>query len=49
MNTERLEALAKLTTEGLLKAPRVHRFPLDQAAEAIKLLGHSDGKIVVTI
>jgi NADPH:quinone reductase-like Zn-dependent oxidoreductase len=49
MNTERLEALAKLTTEGKLKAPRVHKFPLDQAGEAIKLLGHSDGKIVVTI
>lgn len=49
MNTERLEALAKLAADGKLKAPRVHKFPLEKAGEAIKLLGHSDGKIVVTI
>lgn len=49
MNTERLEALAQLAAAGKLKAPRVHKFPLEQAGEAIKLLGHSDGKIVVTV
>jgi NADPH:quinone reductase-like Zn-dependent oxidoreductase len=49
MNTERLEALAKLAADGKLKAPRVHKFSLDEAGEALKLLGHSDGKIIVTI
>ena len=49
MNTERLETLAKLAADGKLKAPRVHKFPLEQAGEAFELLGHSDGKIVVTV
>ena len=49
MNTERLEALAKLAADGKLKAPRIHKFPLEKAGEAFKLLGHSDGKIVVTL
>jgi NADPH:quinone reductase-like Zn-dependent oxidoreductase len=49
MNTERLEIVAKLAAEGKLKAPRLHKFPLEKAGEAIKLLGHSDGKIVVTV
>jgi NADPH:quinone reductase len=48
MNTERLETLAKLAADGKLKAPRVHQFPLEKAGEAFQLLGHSDGKIVVT-
>jgi NADPH:quinone reductase-like Zn-dependent oxidoreductase len=49
VNTERLETLAKLSAEGKLKAPRIHRFPLDKANEAFQLLGQTDGKIVVTI
>jgi NADPH:quinone reductase-like Zn-dependent oxidoreductase len=48
MNTERLEILAKLAADGKLKAPRVHKFPLEKAGEAFKLLGQTDGKIVVT-
>jgi NADPH2:quinone reductase len=49
VNTERLDNLAKLSADGRLKAPRIHKFPLEEAGEAFKLLGHSDGKIVVTI
>jgi NADPH:quinone reductase-like Zn-dependent oxidoreductase len=49
MNTERLDSLAKLAADGKLKAPRVHKFPLEQAGEAFKLLGKTDGKIVVTV
>lgn len=49
MNTERLEALAELAAAGKLKAPRIHKFPLDKAGEAFKILGQTDGKIVVTI
>ena len=48
MNTERLDAVAKLAADGKLKAPRIHKFPLNQANEAFKLLGKTDGKIVVT-
>lgn len=48
-NTERLEALAKLAAEGKLKAPRIHKFPLDKSDEAFKLLGQTDGKVVVTL
>ena len=48
-NTERLETLAKLSADGKLKAPRIHKFPLVKAGEAFKLLGQTDGKIVVTI
>jgi NADPH:quinone reductase-like Zn-dependent oxidoreductase len=48
-NTERLEALAKLAAEGKLKAPRIHNFPLDKSDEAFKLLGQTDGKVVVTL
>jgi NADPH2:quinone reductase len=49
VNTERLETLAKLSADGKLKAPRIHEFPVDKANEAFKILGQSDGKIVVTI
>jgi NADPH:quinone reductase len=49
MNTERLETLAKLAADGKLKAPRIHTFPLDKAGEAFKLLGQTDGKLVVTV
>lgn len=48
MNTERLEAVAKLAADGKLKTPRIHKFPLNEANEAFKLLGKTDGKIVVT-
>ena len=48
MNTERLDAVAKLAADGKLKAPRIHKFPLNEANEAFKLLGKTDGKIVVT-
>jgi NADPH:quinone reductase-like Zn-dependent oxidoreductase len=48
-NTERLEALAKLAADGKLKAPRIHKFPLDKSDEAFKLLGQTDGKVVVTL
>ena len=44
-----METVAKLAADGKLKAPRIHRFPLEKAGEAIKLLGQTDGKIVVTI
>ncbi|HEY8816938.1 MAG TPA: NADP-dependent oxidoreductase [Candidatus Dormibacteraeota bacterium] len=49
MNTQRLETLAKLAADGKLKAPRVHKFPLDRAAEAFELLGKTDGKLVITV
>ncbi len=49
VNTERLETLAKLSADGKLKAPRIHKFPLDKAPEAFKLLGQTDGKIVITL
>jgi NADPH2:quinone reductase len=49
VNTERLETLAKLSAGGKLKAPRIHKFTLDEAGEGFKLLGQTDGKIVVTV
>ncbi len=49
VNTERLETLAKLSADGKLKAPRIHKYPLDKAGEAFKLLGQTDGKLVVTV
>ena len=49
VNPERLETLAKLSADGKLKAPRIHKFALDQAGEAFKLLGHTDGKLVITL
>jgi NADPH:quinone reductase-like Zn-dependent oxidoreductase len=48
VNTERLQTLAKLSADGKLKAPRIHQFPLDEAGEAFKVLGHTDGKLVIT-
>jgi NADPH2:quinone reductase len=49
VNTERLETLAKLSADGKLKAPRIHEFPLDKANEAFKILGQTDGKVVITL
>jgi NADPH:quinone reductase len=49
VNTDRLEALAKLAADHKLKAPRIQTFPLEQAGEAFKLLGHAGGKLVVQI
>jgi NADPH2:quinone reductase len=49
VNTERLETLAKLSTDGKLRAPRIRTFPLEQAGEAFKLLGQSGGKLVVEV
>ena len=49
VNTERLETLAGLASEGKLKAPRIRTFPLELAGEAFKLLGQGGGKLVVTI
>jgi NADPH:quinone reductase-like Zn-dependent oxidoreductase len=49
VNTSRLETLAKLSADGKLKAPRIHEFPLDKAGEAFQLLGHTDGKVVITL
>jgi len=49
VNPERLETLAKLSADGKLKAPRIHRFGLDQAGDAFKLLGQTDGKLVITL
>jgi hypothetical protein len=40
---------AAASADGKLKAPRIHKFPLVKAGEAFKLLGQTDGKIVVTI
>jgi NADPH:quinone reductase len=51
VTTERLAQLAELTAHGKLKAPRMHTFPLEQAGDAIKLVGEggAGGKVVVTI
>jgi NADPH:quinone reductase-like Zn-dependent oxidoreductase len=49
VTSERLETLAKLASDGKLKAPRIRTFPLDQAGEAFKLLGQVGGKLVVKI
>jgi NADPH:quinone reductase-like Zn-dependent oxidoreductase len=49
VNTQRLETLAELSATGKLKAPRIHKFPLDKAGEAFRVLGQADGKIVVTV
>jgi NADPH:quinone reductase-like Zn-dependent oxidoreductase len=49
VNTQRLETLAELSAMGKLKAPRIHKFPLDKAGDAFRVLGQGDGKIVVTV
>jgi NADPH:quinone reductase-like Zn-dependent oxidoreductase len=49
VNTQRLETLAELSATGKLKAPRIHKFPLDKAGDAFRVLGQGDGKIVVTV
>jgi NADPH:quinone reductase len=49
VTAQRLETLAELSASGKLKAPRIRTFPLDQANEAIKLLGQTGGKLVVKI
>jgi NADPH2:quinone reductase len=49
VTTERLGHLAALAADGKLHAPRIQTFALDKAGEAFKLLGHSGGKLVVTI
>jgi NADPH:quinone reductase-like Zn-dependent oxidoreductase len=50
VTAERLAHLAELAAAGKLKAPRIRTFPLEQAGDAFKLLGQSDGgKLVVKI
>jgi len=49
VTAERLGHLAALVADGKLRAPRIQTFTLEQAGEAFKLLGHSGGKLVVTI
>jgi NADPH:quinone reductase-like Zn-dependent oxidoreductase len=49
VTTKRLEHLAELAAAGKLKAPRIRTFPLEQAGEGFKLLGHGGGKLVVKI
>jgi NADPH2:quinone reductase len=49
VTTERLTQLATLRAEGKLKAPMIHTYALEDAGNAFKALGHSGGKIVVTI
>jgi NADPH2:quinone reductase len=49
VTTERLEHLAGLAAAGKFKAPQIHTFALAQAGDALKLLGHGSGKIVVKI
>jgi NADPH:quinone reductase len=49
VTAQRLETLAALAVDGKLKAPRIRTFPLEQAGEALKLLGQTGGKIVVKI
>jgi NADPH:quinone reductase len=49
VTTERLTQLAKFCAEGKLKAPMIHTYALEDAGNAFKALGHSGGKIVVTI
>jgi NADPH:quinone reductase-like Zn-dependent oxidoreductase len=46
---ERLEQLADLAAGGMLKAPRIRTFPLEQSGDAFKLLGHIGGKLVVNL
>ena len=49
VTTERLTQLSTLHAEGKLKAPMIHTYALEDAAEAFKAFGHRGGKIVVTI
>jgi NADPH:quinone reductase len=51
VTTERLTQLAKLMTDGKLKAPRIRTFALEQAGDAFKLIGQggAGGKLVVKI
>jgi NADPH:quinone reductase len=49
VTTQRLEHLADQSAKGKLKAPRIRTFPLEQAGDAFKLLGHGGGKLVVKI
>jgi NADPH2:quinone reductase len=49
VTAKRLEHLAGLAAGKKLKAPRIRTFPLEQAGEAFKLLGHTGGKLVVKI
>jgi NADPH:quinone reductase-like Zn-dependent oxidoreductase len=48
---EQLEALGGLVENGRLRVEVTHEFPLEQAAEAHRLLerGHVRGKIVLTV
>jgi len=48
VTTERLEHLADLAAAGKLKAPHTRTFSLEEAGEALKLLGHG-GKLVVKV
>jgi NADPH:quinone reductase-like Zn-dependent oxidoreductase len=49
VTTERLNQLTALRADGKLRAPMIHTFALEDAGEAFKALGHSGGKIVITI
>jgi NADPH2:quinone reductase len=49
VTTERLTQLSTLCVEGKLKAPMIHTYALADADKAFKAIGHSGGKIVVTI
>jgi NADPH:quinone reductase len=49
VTTERLTQLSTFCAEGRLKAPMIHTYGLEDAGNAFKALGHSGGKIVVTI
>jgi NADPH2:quinone reductase len=49
VTNERLTQLARLRAEGKLKAPMIHTYALEDAGEAFRAVGHSGGKIVVTI
>src|ERR1700674_743581 len=49
VTTERLTQLSTFCAEGKLKAPMIHTYALEDAGNAFKALGHSGGKLVVTI
>jgi NADPH:quinone reductase-like Zn-dependent oxidoreductase len=50
-NQEVLDAVAQLVVQGVLNPFVTNTFPLDQAAQALRLVedGHAQGKVVIEV
>ena len=49
VTTERLTQLSTFCVEAKLKVPMILTYALEDAGKALKAVGHTGGKIVVTI